>query len=247
MTMQDNRLILRVTPAKAGIQVKPHLNQLPELFEKLQLKTVKIRKSMKKILMILLILIISVSFSSFDVHAHRVTIFAWVDGDIVHTQSKFGGGKMVNNGEVSVFDPEGNLLLKGNTDENGEFSFGVPKKTSLRIELNAGMGHQNEWTVKAEEMESVQENNLVISDQPEDSNNVLQKRSELLIETGLTREEIEQAVEQAMEKKLKPVMQMLSDLRNPGPRITDILGGIGYIIGLVGSGAYFKNRKKNGL
>jgi nickel transport protein len=39
-------------------------------------------------------------------------------------------------------------------------------------------------------------------------------------------------------------MQMLSDLSDPGPAIPDILGGIGYIIGLIGIGAYFKNRKK---
>jgi nickel transport protein len=202
---------------------------------------------MKKILMILLLLIINVSFSALDVHAHRVNIFAWVDGDTVHTQSKFGGGKMVNNGEISVFDPERNLLLKGNTDENGEFSFTIPKKTSLRIELNAGMGHQNEWIVTAEEIGALQEDNLVVSDQPEDSNSVLGKKSDPLIATGLTREDIEQAVERAVEKKLTPIMQTLSDLRDPGPKITDIFGGIGYIIGLIGIGMYFKNRKKNGL
>jgi nickel transport protein len=199
---------------------------------------------MKKIFRILLLLMIYISFSAFDVHAHRVNIFAWVDGNTVHTQSKFGGGKMVNNGEISVFDPEGNLLLKGNTDENGEFSFTIPKKTSLRISLNAGMGHQSEWTVTAEEIGALQENNFVVPDQPEDSNSVLGKKSDPLLATGLTREDIEQAVEQAMEKKLKPVMQMLSDFRDPGPRIMDIFGGIGYIIGLVGIGAYFKNRKK---
>jgi nickel transport protein len=202
---------------------------------------------MKKILMILLLLITSFSFSAFDVHAHRVTIFAWVDGDMVHTQSKFGGGKMVNNGEISVFDPEGNLLLKGNTDENGEFSFTIPKKTSLRIGLNAGMAHQSEWIITAEEIGELQEDNFVSSDQPEDSHNVLENKFEPPIETGLTKKDIEQAVEQAMEKKLKPVMQMLSDLRDSGPKFIDILGGIGYIIGLVGIGAYFKNRQKNGL
>jgi nickel transport protein len=201
---------------------------------------------MKKLLMIYLLIII-VSFSAFDVHAHRVTIFAWVDGDMVHTQSKFGGGKMVNKGEISVFDPEGNLLLKGNTDENGEFSFTIPKKTSLRIGLNAGMAHQSEWIIAAEELGELQEDNFVASDQPEDSNNVLEKRIEPSIETGLTKKDIEQAVEQAMEKKLKPVMQILSDLRDPGPNYIDIFGGIGYIIGLIGIGAYFKNRKKNGL
>jgi nickel transport protein len=202
---------------------------------------------MKKKLMILFLLMINISFSALDAHAHRVNIFAWVDGDTVHTQSKFGGGKMVNNGEISVFDSEGNLLLKGSTDENGEFSFNVPEKKSLRIELNAGMGHQSEWIVTAEEIGALQEVNLVVSDQPENSNNVMEKKSDPLIVTGLTREDVEQAVEQAVEKKLKPIMQTLSDLRNPGARITDILGGIGYIIGLIGIGVYFKNRKKNGL
>jgi nickel transport protein len=60
----------------------------------------------------------------------------------------------------------------------------------------------------------------------------------------LTREDVEQAVDRALEKKLKPVMQMLSDLNDPKPGISDIFGGIGYIIGLVGIGAYLKSRKK---
>jgi nickel transport protein len=202
---------------------------------------------MKKKLMILLLLMINVSFSALDVHAHRVNIFAWVDGDTVHTQSKFGGGKMVNNGEISVFDPEGNLLLKGSTDENGEFSFNVPEKTSLRIELNAGMGHQSEWIVTAEEIGALQEDNLVVSDQPEDSNNVLEKKSDPLIATGLTREDIEQAVEQAVEKKLKPIMQTLSDLRDPGAKDHGYFRGdrVHHWIGRYWR--YFKNRKKNGL
>ncbi len=200
---------------------------------------------MKKALIhLFLILMIFASFASFDAHAHRVTIFAWVDGDTIHTQSKFSGGKRVYNGEINVFDLDGNLLLKGNTDENGEFSFKVPKNTSLKIELIAGMGHQNEWIVPVEEIGTIKQDSSVASDQPEDSNSVLETKTKASITVGLTGEELEQVVEQAVEKKLKPVMQMLSDLSDPGPGISDILGGIGYIIGLVGIGAYFKNRKK---
>jgi nickel transport protein len=199
---------------------------------------------MKKILIIHFLLIIIILFQVFDAHAHRVTIFAWVDGDTVHTQSKFSGGKMVKNGEVNVFDPEGNLLLKGNTDENGEFSFKVPGKTSLKIQLQAGMGHQGEWMLRAEEIGELQENNYLVSDQPQDSNDIVETETETVIEAGLTKRDIEHAVEQAVEKKLKPVMQMLSDLSDPRPRISDILGGIGYILGVVGIVAYFKTRKK---
>jgi nickel transport protein len=201
-------------------------------------------KSLKKLFIINFFLVIIVLFAVVDAHAHRVTIFAWVDGDTVHTQSKFSGGKKVSNGEINVFDPDGNLLLKGNTDENGEFSFRVPKKTSLKIELIAGMGHQNEWIVPIEEIGTPEPDTGVVSDQPEDSNDVLETKTKGSITAGLTREELEQTVEQAVEKKLKPAMQMLSDLSDPKPNISDILGGIGYIIGLVGIAAYFKNRKK---
>jgi hypothetical protein len=63
--------------------------------------------------------------------AHRVNLFAWVEGDTVHVESKFSGGKKV--------------------DENGEFSFKVPEKTDLKIILIAGRGHRAEWTIAASE------------------------------------------------------------------------------------------------
>jgi nickel transport protein len=198
---------------------------------------------MKKVLNIYLLLIISLLVTAFDAHAHRVTIFAWIDGDTVHTQSKFSGGKMVKNGQVDVFDPEGNLLLKGNTDENGEFSFRVPGKTSLKIELKAGMGHQAEWSIGMEEIGGLEEDDLIVSDQSEEPEYFINPKTETTINAELTRNEIEHAVEKAVEKKLKPVMQMLSELNDPRPKISDIIGGIGYIIGLVGIGAYYKCRK----
>ena len=32
--------------------------------------------------------------------AHRVNVFAWVDGDTIHVESKFSGGKKVKTGKV---------------------------------------------------------------------------------------------------------------------------------------------------
>ena len=61
---------------------------------------------------------------------------------------------------------------------------------------------------------------------------------------GPSRAEIEAIVEKALDKKMKPVLKMLAESNAKEPGIGDILGGIGYIIGLVGIGAYFHNRKK---
>ncbi len=84
--------------------------------------------------------------------AHRVTVLAWAEGDMVHTQSKFSGGKPVNGGEVLVCDLEGNALLSGKTNEKGAFSFKAPKKTGMKIVIQAGMGHRGEWLLPADEI-----------------------------------------------------------------------------------------------
>jgi nickel transport protein len=88
-----------------------------------------------------------------SVDAHRVNVFAWVEGDTVYVESKFSGGKRVNAGKITVSDAEGTELLTGLTDENGVFSFKVPKKTDLKIVLEAGTGHKGEWTVAAGEIQ----------------------------------------------------------------------------------------------
>ena len=84
--------------------------------------------------------------------AHKVMIFAWVEGDTIYTESKLSGGKKVKEGDVIVYDLQGNRLLEGKTNEQGEFSFKIPKKTSLKIVLQAGMGHRGEWKLPVEEM-----------------------------------------------------------------------------------------------
>ena len=87
------------------------------------------------------------------VDAHRVNLFAWIEGDTVHLESKFSGGKKVKAGKIIVSDPQGNELVKGTTNEKGEYTFKIPQKTDLKIVLIAGTGHRAEWTIAASEIE----------------------------------------------------------------------------------------------
>ena len=88
-----------------------------------------------------------------SVDAHGVNLFAWVEGDTVYVESKFSGGKKVKAGKIIVTDPQGTELVKGTTNEEGEFSFKVPKKSDLKIVLLAGAAHRAEWTISAAEFE----------------------------------------------------------------------------------------------
>ena len=180
--------------------------------------------------------------------AHNVTVFAWVEGDTVHVESKFAGGRKPQNAPIEVYDTAGNLLLEGTTDENGTFSFTVPHKTEMRIVLKAGMGHQAEWTIPLAELEGVQE--TAASAAPAETTaasaaapNESQTAPAATRPVALTQAELQQALEQALDNKLKPLLKLAAESKNSGPSIHEIIGGIGYIFGLVGVGAYFHARR----
>ena len=88
--------------------------------------------------------------------AHRVNIFAWLEGGDVVVECGFNRSSPVKNGLITVFDAvDGKELLQGHTDDAGRFSFPVPQAAreghGLRIRINAGEGHQNEWDMDASE------------------------------------------------------------------------------------------------
>ena len=183
--------------------------------------------------------------------AHKVSIFAWVEGDTVHTQSKFSGGKKPKNARVEVFDASGNRLLEGHTDDGGEFSFKAPVEAEMKIVVSAGMGHQGVWFLKAADFETVLQDPAI--DPGENSQESADARpSPVRAEISSPKDalpavgtnEIRKIVEKALDKKLTPVIKMLSESRERTPSMGDIMGGIGYIIGLVGLAAYVGSRRK---
>jgi nickel transport protein len=186
--------------------------------------------------------------------AHRVTVFAWVEGDTVYTESKFSGGRKAKNALIEVFDSQGQKLLEGKTDENGEFSFKAPKKTEMNIVLVAGMGHKGEWTISVDEFEeeisgnsqnpASQDINATRPDTVTGPESVPGENT--FTSSCLTSEDIQDVVEKVLDKKFNPIITKLNKSLDPdhGPRVSDIFGGIGYIFGLVGVGAYVNYRKK---
>jgi len=188
------------------------------------------------LLILLLASIITLS-ADHTVFGHKVTIFAWVDGDTVFTESKFSGEKKAINAQVLVFDRDGKRLLEGKTNNKGEFSFKVPKITDLSIVLNAGMGHRAEWMIPESEIREasglLETKKSTGSSQP--------------VTAGLSKEEITHLIERSLDKKLGPIIRMISESQTKGPSVTEIVGGIGYIFGLMGVALYFfgRGKKKN--
>lgn len=171
-------------------------------------------------------------------HAHRVYLFAWMEGDTVHAESYFPHNKPVKKGLIKVFDLSGKELLQGKTDEKGALSFKVPQKGDLRLVLEAAMGHRAEYLLKVA-----------------DAGGVAVKGVQAVRETGgraappplvqVRVEQLREVVEEALDVRMRPVIRALTQIQKQrGPRITDVIAGIGYIFGLAGILFYFKARKR---
>lgn len=198
--------------------------------------------------------------------SHRVNIFAWVEGDTVYTESKFSSGRRAMAAPIEVFDDRGNRLLEGKTDARGAFAFKVPKQSALKIVLHAGAGHQNQWTVPLAEVEAAlgsvtpatptvsKTDATGIKSPPEPASQeeiggkkYADRETRQPFAPALSAEKIQSAVEKALDRKLKPLilrMNRLEEARNK-PEWSDVLGGIGYIIGLMGIAAWMKYRKNS--
>lgn len=185
-------------------------------------------------LIILFLASILVISNNLPALAHKVIIFAWVEGDTVFTESKFSGGREAIGAQVLVFDRMGKQLLEGKTNNKGEFSFKIPELTDLRIVLNAGMGHKAEWTITESE---IKESSGVLGSK-------MATESSQPVAVGLSKEEIKGLIEESLDRKLRPIVRMITESQSKGPSVTEIVGGIGYIFGLMGVVLYFKNRGK---
>lgn len=86
--------------------------------------------------------------------AHKVNLFAYLERGTVLCESYFPDGKPVIEGKVLVYDGGKQLLLEGRTDQQGRFSFAVPKVDDLEIVIEAGMGHRNRFKLKRSEVEA---------------------------------------------------------------------------------------------
>ncbi|MBW2076353.1 MAG: hypothetical protein JRI71_02175 [Deltaproteobacteria bacterium] len=210
-----------------------------------QLNLCKEHTRLLKVIVFFLFTVLYLAMSVPWALAHKVLLTAYVEGDSVFVEGGFSDGTPCKNAGIEVFDPSGKKLLEGKTNENGEFSFKPPQKTDLKLVLNAGMGHRGEYTVQADElpdMTSVQKARAVAMLDLAAATRKSQRASEAA--ARIDPKEIESIVDIVIQKRLRPLIQLVAkSQRETGFSPTEIFGGIGYILGLMGIGMYFRYRK----
>jgi len=163
-------------------------------------------------------------------HGHKVMIFAYQEQGRVHAEGYFADGKKAQDSLVEVFAKDGTRLLEGKTDDKGLISFPMPDAPEIRIVLTASMGHRAECTLKGDTLEDATPGGL---------------RQDQRAGGAIGEERIRAIVSEELDRKIAPLAREVARLHRRGPSLTDIIGGIGYIAGIMGLLVYFKTRRKD--
>lgn len=172
--------------------------------------------------------------SAAGAEAHSVYIFAYPENSQICTNSYFGGKGKVLGGRVSMASATGAILATAQTDEQGKACFAPPESSQdLVFTVEAGEGHKAEFKLPdiAGAIETYQE--------PVNRGDTAD--SGFSSAGGLTRDDLRQA--------LAPIMRKLAEMeseQNSRVNPRDVIGGLGWIIGLAGAGLWAASRKNRG-
>ena len=139
----------------------------------------------------------------------------------------------------------------------------------MRIRINAGEGHQIEWQLDAEELDQAPEPSgaspartgntgsvpaAQLTDRP-----VTAQVEPVAVTSGngvsIAIEEIRASVDAALEaqdarfnalleSRLAPLRRQLAEMRQDGPGLREIVGGMGWLVGLAGIALYLRSRHR---
>ncbi len=170
--------------------------------------------------------------------AHRVGLYGALQGDQVVGEATFGKGRPCKACEILVLDHENKEIASGRTDQDGRFSIPVSLKgiQSITLVLEAGPGHRAQWQIIVDDKAMAKRE--VSTTGPSNISHPPLSSFDLKEIKAIIREEILKANSQIMAE-----LQGLKE-RAPGP--SEILGGIGYIVGLMGLFLYLKAKKDKG-
>lgn len=170
--------------------------------------------------------------------AHKLSVFAWPEGSEIRGEVKFNGGRKAKNVQIAVQNAADQAVLAETVcDENGAFRFALPEqaltaKPDLLIVANGGEGHRGEWLLEAKEYAPAAS-----------AGSVSTGSTSAAPSAGVSEEQLRRIVAEEMSKSLSPVRQSVAESLDPEPTLRDILGGVGWLIGLAGLAAWAQSRR----
>ncbi|MGE4373938.1 MAG: cobalamin biosynthesis protein CbiL [Xanthobacter sp.] len=169
-------------------------------------------------------------------HAHKLKVFATVEGHEIQGYAFFVGGGRPQGSSWTAKDAASTLIAQGETDAEGRFRFALPARLSsaITVAVDTHEAHMASITLSAERLGI----SAPVSGKPP------AKPEPPAAETGknLTNQQIADLVNSAVQKQVEPVLERLEEM-DARMKLTDIMSGIFLIIGLAGIFLWVRGKK----
>jgi nickel transport protein len=173
--------------------------------------------------------------------AHKVNVFAYAEGGELLGQGYFPGGDPCRGCRVELLGPGGGVLAQTETDDHGEFRLARPQDGAgapLTLRLHASMGHASEYRLTASEL-GLERQGAGGPAAKEGAGAGAAPGAGGAAGRQALRREVRAAVEEA----LAPVRRRLAEMQAQPVTVREVVGGLGYIVGLLGVALYLKSRR----
>ena len=190
-----------------------------------------------------------------EASGHALNVYASVQGQTIRGEVYFRGRVPAQDAKVEMFDPAGEKLGQTTTDEQGKFSWEVRFRCDHRLVANAGSGHGAEYTVEAAELpdDLPPRGGLPNAAKPPDPPPAATPASPTPpgappgAPPAATADHarLQAMIESAVGKQIDPLRKEISRYQEK-IRFADVVGGIGYILGVTGLVFYFLGVRKKG-
>jgi nickel transport protein len=173
--------------------------------------------------------------------AHKLKVFATAEGRNIRGYAYFPGGGRAANVPVEVLGPEGRKLGEIKTDQQGRFAYKAEARCDHRFVVNTGAGHRASYTVGAHELPV--DLPAVGKATPDDSapQDVPVEEPAGSPPPAIEHEDLTNTIERAVSRQLRPLREDLETYHSRA-RLHEIIGGIGYIVGIMGLVFFLKGR-----
>ena len=194
--------------------------------------------------------------------AHKLRVFAAAEGRLVTGSAYFAGGSPATGARVTVQDGQGQTLATLTPDAAGRFSYPAPGPIDLVVVAETGDGHRTEWRVAAADLASAFAGGpgapaagpVPPADGPAgdaksnaaDPVGAATTPAAAPAPTGPAAAPdaaLEAAVERAVARQVRPLREELAAAQDRAT-LRDVLGGLGYILGLAGLALWWDARRR---
>jgi nickel transport protein len=171
---------------------------------------------------------------------HKLNIFAQVNGAAIVGRAYFPDDVPARQTNVIACDRSGHELARTKTDDQGNFTFRATMKTDYQITAETPDGHSATYPLSASELPDI-----LPADASETAGQThsvdKQSDSRGTAINGTSPSPLSDEIT-VLQKQVQALRDQI-DKSDQQMRFRDILGGIGYILGLTGIAMYMKSRR----